>query len=155
MEDEKYLVLVKDRNYIYGLKTPSGHRELNETNKECAVRETFEETTLDFHVTSIRKISKWKSTSNFYGLKWKTVSYGYSAVVSMLKPHMEEILLHQNEEIENILFIKLNELEMRKDEISTIHYYIANYFINENIEEYVNNNITELILYDWEKHKII
>ena len=96
--DGKVLV-VKQTSGFYGF--PKGHVEIGETEKETAIRETKEETGLDIKIISDKRYTQ------SYIVK-ENVHKDVVFFIAKLENNNEKI---QVEEIEEILWIDINEVE--------------------------------------------
>ena len=97
--DEIKVVLIKQNNGVIGF--PKGHVEKGETEKETAIRETKEETGLDIKIISDKRYTQ------SYIVK-ENVHKDVVFFIAKLENNNEK---RQVEEIEEILWIDINEVE--------------------------------------------
>ena len=97
--NEGKVLVVKQTSGFYGF--PKGHVEIGETEKETAIRETKEETGLDIKIISNKRYTQ------SYIVK-ENVHKDVVFFIAKLENNNEK---RQVEEIEEILWIDINEVE--------------------------------------------
>lgn len=97
--NEGKVLVVKQTSGFYGF--PKGHVEIGETEKETAIRETKEETGLDIKIISDKRYTQ------SYIVK-ENVHKDVVFFIAKLENNNEK---RQVEEIEEILWIDINEVE--------------------------------------------
>ena len=97
--NEDKVLVVKQTSGFYGF--PKGHVEIGETEKETAIRETKEETGLDIKIISNKRYTQ------SYIVK-ENVHKDVVFFIAKLENNNEK---RQVEEIEEILWIDINEVE--------------------------------------------
>ena len=97
--NEGKVLVVKQTSGFYGF--PKGHVEIGETEKETAIRETKEETGLDIKIISDKRYTQ------SYIVK-QNVHKDVVFFIAKLENNNEK---RQVEEIEEILWIDINEVE--------------------------------------------
>ena len=97
--NEDKVLVVKQTSGFYGF--PKGHVEIGETEKETAIRETKEETGLDIKIISDKRYTQ------SYIVK-ENVHKDVVFFIAKLENNNEK---RQVEEIEEILWIDINEVE--------------------------------------------